>query len=930
MKRATRRPRTTRGAVLIMVLTVMFVLIFLLAGTIAVVYSAHNRAMTKYQESQAYYTARSVLDTYVESYLTDNANNLTGAGASEKYYYFEEDAAAPSGWKLSHSDATTPFRQGRALELDLYKVPVSTETDPTKDNYNEWFKEILDNCTDPTHITGTSHNAAGITAHENEVNFITSLYSTDATTLNGISIQNFYKQYSCGTDGWKKADTSYKVGTQDTITYTVGSMDGWGSATSTNYGKLTDVASTAKITVQVLERKFDLDETQTNFYDKFRYGDRTKDHFKLKITSYVTYNGEVTTTSAIIENEEEDPPSAAGAIVSLSDISGADTITAMGGASSLYRSSTMIWQNNMSTTGSIFIQGNVTTQSTDPYIHLAPKDLLFVRGTLEIKNGLKASTNGATVYANRIKLSDTKPPQIGASGQDFNIICETLEITEKTSKTYGQIFAEEIDCKAFGTGAGTFSSTIFQGTGNIYCNYLVLNKDQVRAYTDGSGNVVYEIDGNATQGDMAFMNVLAAGKTLNIAKGIKLYDQTAGVSHTYNIGDSIDINGDGTADGIVTITTKPVSGVTSGTLTTNTSPANEVKVSYEYDAALATQDFTFNDAAKVKEYVLPANLIGKSGTGANKMKIDTVQSLYGEYFEDATTTGTYAGDTWDAYGDFNTAVTTPAWDITDDTKTRAFVEEHVKSAETLRPEVGTNTITNVIIGARDQAHEDTFDAAARIPSSYNKVISTDTRINANTDNGVVAVDARTNSINIQLGDGTGGKFYGEFVIFGDKNVNFLMPAIDASGSPATNIDYYLGDTAHGLKVYDIDLGFKPTPINIEGAAPATDAPNICYYAAKGVREISIGTHSECIQGYFTCPFTTFTLAGGLNGYTPVVNTPDFPNCVNSNNSIAVIGSVFCRGYGSDQKPGVVYIANNNKDIPNGQPLFEWAVNRNLK
>ena len=106
MTKTDRKPRTAKGAVLIMVLTVMFVLIFLLAGTVAVVYSTNNRVLQKFEQSQAYYTARSVMDTYIDTLLHDNNND-----SSVPYYYID-------GTTLSH----VPAKQGRALELDLYDL----------------------------------------------------------------------------------------------------------------------------------------------------------------------------------------------------------------------------------------------------------------------------------------------------------------------------------------------------------------------------------------------------------------------------------------------------------------------------------------------------------------------------------------------------------------------------------------------------------------------------------------------------------------------------------------------------------------------------------------------------------------------------------------------------------------------------------------
>lgn len=72
MAKAHRNPRAVKGAVLIMVLTVMTVLIIMLAGAMTIVSTASNRAQFKYEETQAYYTARSALDVVTTQLFYDN------------------------------------------------------------------------------------------------------------------------------------------------------------------------------------------------------------------------------------------------------------------------------------------------------------------------------------------------------------------------------------------------------------------------------------------------------------------------------------------------------------------------------------------------------------------------------------------------------------------------------------------------------------------------------------------------------------------------------------------------------------------------------------------------------------------------------------------------------------------------------------------
>ena len=70
-----RRPRGLKGAVLVMVVTILFILIVMLLATLAVVSSSTQRTYTKFEETQAYYSARSVLEVYIKEVLSDKAKN---------------------------------------------------------------------------------------------------------------------------------------------------------------------------------------------------------------------------------------------------------------------------------------------------------------------------------------------------------------------------------------------------------------------------------------------------------------------------------------------------------------------------------------------------------------------------------------------------------------------------------------------------------------------------------------------------------------------------------------------------------------------------------------------------------------------------------------------------------------------------------------
>lgn len=74
MAESKRRHGKLKGVVLVMVVTIMFVLMIMLLATLAVVSSTTKRTYNKYEENQAYYTSRSVLEVFIKNYLEDKTN----------------------------------------------------------------------------------------------------------------------------------------------------------------------------------------------------------------------------------------------------------------------------------------------------------------------------------------------------------------------------------------------------------------------------------------------------------------------------------------------------------------------------------------------------------------------------------------------------------------------------------------------------------------------------------------------------------------------------------------------------------------------------------------------------------------------------------------------------------------------------------------
>lgn len=85
-----KRLKSFSGTVLIMVLTVMLVLIIMLMATLTVVTTASQRIYTKYEEQQAYYTARSALDVFTKMLNDSTYGNTVGGTFETQGYHIQK------------------------------------------------------------------------------------------------------------------------------------------------------------------------------------------------------------------------------------------------------------------------------------------------------------------------------------------------------------------------------------------------------------------------------------------------------------------------------------------------------------------------------------------------------------------------------------------------------------------------------------------------------------------------------------------------------------------------------------------------------------------------------------------------------------------------------------------------------------------------
>ena len=443
MVKARKKPASAKGAVLLMVLTVMFVLIFMLAGTMAVVYSAHNRALAKYEESQGYYSARSVLDIYCDDLLNDSTTVT-----SDKAYYYDY-STNPTSVK----ETTGYITYGRALEFELYKLNVDTSSS------NNYYQADYANY---SALSSTAFNAM--------------VYAPQSTfMISGVSAPSVAQQYG--------VNTSYG----DTYTYTIQSSDleGYG----TGYGKVIDQGSNVTITVQLLSRVYDIGsntitggESATDIADYVASGSRAKDQFTVKVTASVVYDNNTYETAYIFSSNYVPPVSGSGAIDSLGGItsSGAGLKT-NGGFSSLYRGSTTV--DAAGVTGSMFLAGDAVFNSSGTYT-ISAGDGAVILGDATLVNNMNFVSNGSGSYiyvGGTLNLMST----IGDLTYPIDVMCDVFTYPNSCT-IYGNLYCNEFDYRMNGDNDFTVNGT-------VYTEDVLVPSSWVDIHDNGDGTWTYAI-----------------------------------------------------------------------------------------------------------------------------------------------------------------------------------------------------------------------------------------------------------------------------------------------------------------------------------------------------------------------------------------------------------------------------------------------------
>lgn len=627
-----KQHRKVSGAVLVMVLIVMVVLIIMLMATLTVVTTAGQRIYTKYEENQAYYSARSALDIFTQNLLEDaEYYAYDSSGAIVQYNYTDNTGTA----------ATANMKQGLALQLELYKIRSQAQQ---------------------TSVVAKSQNSTLSDADAKlAMDFAENMDSGDV--------------FTAGTPEDNNYSTSAAL---DSITYQVTLptlKDPKASGTQQSYyGEMVDQSAgvqKATIKVEVLDRMYDMAGNYGNNEDEIRKticylfagknpdgssmsgtektnkiaalkndiknGDRSKDKFKLKITSTVTYLGHEATAVLIYDSSERPAVNSNRAITTVNDISQGSGVFPIGGASALSTGKFEINQGAVAV-GNLFIKGSLSTDGgSDTFMfkdttHTVFDDVTFQNSYFDWKEA------GSVLYSQgNVNLGIAT--NYGLLGKETNIVASGVRFVDdgKFAQVYGNIFCDTFYVEHLSAAANTLSIS-----GPVYANYVDVTQYTPVIYPGSTASVTF----NNTTGSI----LAAVASGMNVAKGFvfNVSDGAGGFipeKFDYDVANSKFIR-------VSNPTETYVYDSTSGDIM----PAfmfgsSEVMINY-YDPT----HYSYENDTKV--FTLPANLAGR---GTDELEIPTVKSLYKDIFKDAafvnnaTDTGTN--------GELN-VLTKPTFDVT--------------------------------------------------------------------------------------------------------------------------------------------------------------------------------------------------------------------------------------------------------------------------
>ncbi|MBD5141289.1 MAG: hypothetical protein HDT25_07750 [Ruminococcus sp.] len=463
MKESKRR-RSLSGAVLVMILTVMFVLIILLTATLTTVTTANQRIYTKFEENQAYYTARSALDVFTLNMLSD-ANYIAQDSGNRQYIHGDND----------HAD----MKQGLGLQIDLYSITAQSGHNVKQSDFNSYASTI----TDPDDKKDEYKNYFG----------------TDSTKVKN--------------NGKPVTDPDYK----EFVTYEV-ELPATADASS-QYGKLADGLK-ATVTVEVLERKYNLGTytsggvetsipdadvedfinktgsyttvTDTMIAEAVANGNRKKDTMRVKITATTIFDGVEGTAVLILDSNEPPVNNSSRAITAFGSALGTNHAYIVGGMSMVGTPGADIpWSNGGGVYGTVYNEAGLNFNVATP-IFLTESEYVFVAGDLKGNNDMEITASVTDTDKNKrpfIYVGGSFAPNNNFSKVGGSTATEKVDlITHGISWVGGNSFIYNGDI--YSDGNCTFNSSA--GSPSISGDLYIKGNLDVGgnvASDDGSGNL---------------------------------------------------------------------------------------------------------------------------------------------------------------------------------------------------------------------------------------------------------------------------------------------------------------------------------------------------------------------------------------------------------------------------------------------------------
>lgn len=331
-----KRRKSLGGVVLITVTIVMFVLIIMLLAALTVVQTAGQRINTKYEENQAYYTARSALDVFTENMLKDGDLEADG----QDYRYTKTSVTPPV-------EDIVPMYQGFALELDAYSLAVVDDSG---------------NLVPGANILQSDLNSSGEAA-------------------NHVEYQTYF-----GVADPAVTSITYEITNFPVV-----------SGTNSGMGRLYDsTTATATIKLEVLSREYSVDDSMwgagTSYATKedlidsgadgaeaMIKGKRKEDKMSVKVTATVEYMG-YEGIAILIYNTGELPENNSSRAITTFGGAGSDNMSIIGGAS---MADDVTWGNLGYIYGSVYAEKNFTV-NTGPTLNLTDGESFYVGGDLTV------------------------------------------------------------------------------------------------------------------------------------------------------------------------------------------------------------------------------------------------------------------------------------------------------------------------------------------------------------------------------------------------------------------------------------------------------------------------------------------------------------------------------------------------------------------